>query len=86
MSEPIERVAKAIFDHMFAEHEHVLWDTDDFLRNNYLDCARAAIAAMREPTPEMWEAGRMKWKSSQHASVWSKIVPLYQAMIDEMLK
>jgi hypothetical protein len=42
----VEPVAKAIFNHMFAKHERGLWKSNDFLRNQYLDCARAAIKAM----------------------------------------
>lgn len=53
MNEIIERVANAIEQTMFAPHELPLAAD---LHERYLETARAAIEAMREPTPEMIEA------------------------------
>lgn len=45
----------------------------------FLECARAAIAAMREPTPEMIEAAYYSALDENAAGVW-------RDMIDEALK
>lgn len=66
MSEMIEQVAKAM------ARNHWL---DDSRYKSYLSTAKAAIAAMREPTKEMLEFGC----NSVPIDVW-------QAMIDEALK
>lgn len=52
MTEMIERVAKAIIETMFAEHELPL---EDEIYQKYLVTASAAIEAMRDPTEEMLE-------------------------------
>lgn len=48
--EDVERVARAIFAHMFAPHEWSLWDTE--LRDKYLELARAALKAASSPAAE----------------------------------
>ena len=63
MSEMIERVARAIYDKSpiytakpnIGEPMHALtWDeAEKYGREDYFDQARAAIEAMREPTPGM---------------------------------
>lgn len=70
----IERVARAIAE---AEQEDFMEDYSRYIAN-----ARAAIAAMREPTEEMVEAGRC-WPSppSRRATIQT-----YQWMIDRILK
>ena len=58
MTDMIERVARAIAESdsgpmdsaLFAIHWHEFGES-------YIDCARAAIAAMRDCTPEMLDAG-----------------------------
>lgn len=47
----IERAARAISDTRHEDYDDALW------REMALDCAIAAIEAMREPTPEMVKAG-----------------------------
>lgn len=77
MSEMVERVACAVGDAIEGR------EIDPFLYpeafDHYEKIARAAIAAMREPTETMWDHGasNMQWHSATR--VW-------QAMIDEALK
>ena len=44
----VERVARAIYDSMFAPHERC-WGEDPWLRDRYMDTARAALAALPRP-------------------------------------
>ena len=53
MSEMIERVARAMWRE--CEPSSFGWEESD--RDNYRRLARAAIAAMREPTIALYEAG-----------------------------
>lgn len=55
MSEMIERVANAIYwnDHAGLRGVSAFANANSKLRQTYLGRARTAIAAMREPTPEM---------------------------------
>lgn len=74
MSEMVERVAKAIFKQAIG-HEPV----GDEMPPHWLDHARAAIEAMREPTIVMCEAGETpKALAFGSYSTW-------QAMIDAAL-
>ena len=61
MTDMIERVARAIVDTWAAGAVGVEgggWDAqDDFGKDAARKCARTAIAAMREPTDEMLDAG-----------------------------
>jgi hypothetical protein len=72
MSEPVERVAKAIADRIEAEEALPvpMWPA----------IARTAIAAMREPTPEMIKAANEEIKLGGGA------FDIWRSMIDEMLK
>jgi hypothetical protein len=83
MSEMVERVARAMYaDTREGNSTPVgwLWDHEPAeLRENYLSNARAAIAAMREPTPEMVETGNHELQLFECNCV-------YTAMIDEALK
>ena len=55
MSEMVERVAKAIYE---AGPDGYVWESAaPYWLNEYRDLARAAIAAMREPSVEMEKAG-----------------------------
>lgn len=76
--EMIERVARAIEATMFAPHELPITGE---LHKRYLEAARAAIKAMREPTDEMVEASNREWDgriSHRSSGAW-------QAMIDAAL-
>lgn len=55
MSEMVERVARALWERHMDPDEP--WATvDEFWRETYLEKARAAIEAMRQPTIEMLKA------------------------------
>ena len=73
MTDMIERVARALR----------VADEDTGAPDYYQHMARAAIAAMREPTLEMRHAGR-RVKSSW--LVENEEVEIWQNMIDESLK
>lgn len=77
MSEMVERVARAIS----AKHDWKEWEqTHDESPpwSPYIDDARAAIAAMRNPTEEMVIAVAQQYGPALEAD--------YQAMIDGALK
>jgi hypothetical protein len=77
--EMVQRVAKAIAE---AVGERDPLDPRFLSESAYGDMARAAIAAMREPTEAMCAAG-----ASASTSVRPEGVPLiWRAMIDEVLK
>lgn len=73
MSEMIERVARALF----IEYGHEPEEWCEAHRVHYIAVARAAIAAMREPTEAMVDASGMG--SQLTSGMWS-------AMIDAALK
>lgn len=50
-----ERIARALWNR-FAATDHEAWE-DETSKSPWLDDADAALAAMREPTEEMMEAG-----------------------------
>lgn len=74
-SEMVERVEKALRD---AENPHeAMW-------NDFEAMARAAIAAMREPTEKMVGAGTDE--ASNHDMLQTDAIPeVYRAMIDAAL-
>ena len=80
-SEMVDRVAKAInaagmawlAKHMLAKHITMTWDVPDEV------FARAAIEAMREPTPEMTKAAWAKYEQGHLKTAW-------RLMIDEAMK
>jgi hypothetical protein len=85
MSEMIEKVAKAMWD---ARRGHAnnsgvfleFWGDGSIpKKNGILDEARAAIAAMREPTEMMLWAGNEQLDCAGELRCW-------QAMIDEALR
>lgn len=77
MNEMIERVAKAIEDC----HDEGSWSTWEQIGHQAaLECARAAIAAMRESTDAMIEAG--DWKIDFDCRDSGKI---WNAMVDAAL-
>ena len=75
MTDMIERVADAIIS-------QVLMLRHDTYHSTFLDSARAAIAAMREPTEKMIDAG-----SKEQQNILSKpIEGIWTAMIDAALE
>lgn len=74
-NEMIERVAKVIYE---AEHPglNFLLDASDYAKRICNSQAKAAIAAMREPTEEMIYAG----------SGTDSITARWEAMIDKVLE
>ena len=74
MSEMVERVAKAMVDE----------DGDYTVRDHHRRRARAAIAAMREPTQRMLEVGR---RGPNREYMWDHdALVAWQDMVDEALK
>ena len=74
MTDMIERVAKAIATKALGE---VGRDYDPFAIQKCIPYARAAIAAMREPTNEQYEAlsatGKM-WRELDSRTVWQTYI------------
>lgn len=97
MSELVERVARAIYA---AENpQGRLWeDRADGTRGTYLALARAALAALREPTKEMvaaldWHPDVKLARGDSYASVEDhqkyarkRLIDAYQLMIDAALE
>jgi len=95
VSEMIERVAKATFHAESEPHKLTtgygeLWgwlDVMPAVRERHLSMARAAIAAMTEPTEEMKDAGAEEDDESHSEMAPTTAVHLiYRAMIKEALK
>ncbi len=98
MSEIVERAARAIAAVLTDEGMPVYppedGDHDDVERarwNTVIVAARSAIEAMREPTPEMIEAGRLAIDNAFMAivktgAIRALIPEAFNAMIDESLK
>lgn len=86
MTTMIERVARAMFEHDQLSDEAKLdeWD-DDWIgpqgREQYMSLARAAVAAMREPTDAMVKAGRI-----YHADKRNSVNRVWKKMIDAELR
>lgn len=76
----VERVARAIF--VSADDEHNTWPTPD--HPECMKMARAALAAMRDPTEAMKAVEGVHWDYSCH--VCGGLKEGWQAMIDEALK
>lgn len=78
-SEMVERVAKDL-GRQISGGEVSLGKRHDGSENGWIQAARAAIAAMREPTDAMVDRGLgHQWTEHTAPSVW-------KAMIDEALK
>lgn len=79
---PVERVARAIYERSCADtdYDNLPWaQLLPTVTDAYLGLARAAIAAMREPSPEMVEDG-------EDADLLAENVrQIWHAMIDAML-
>jgi hypothetical protein len=93
MSEMVERVARSIFGSMFTVFEEWLDETGGFdpsrlgpiTAQRWFDCqdaARAAIAAMREPTKEILFA----LQDRPDLAAGTVLPDLWRAMIGELLK
>lgn len=76
MSEMIERVARVLYeDEIGAGFD----ETYNERKTRFLDRARRVVAAMREPTDEMRDAGRAELRNNRTEAA------IYCAMIDEVL-
>jgi hypothetical protein len=81
MSEMIERMAKAMCD----AHIPGSWQTAEWpQRHHYIDQARAAIEAIREPTQAMIAAACDDFDKRGRGQ--QSYTHIWQAMIDEALK
>jgi hypothetical protein len=94
MSEPVERVAKAIAHaQLLRQYVGRLEDIGavieiDHIWPEFIPKARAAISAMREPTPEMIAAAinEFRRQMSPGGELAVDFAKIFQSMIDEMLK
>lgn len=90
--EMVERVAEAIWrtkmdGNMFGLRPAALKHQSQDNRDKYLAIARAAIEAMREPTPHMIEEGWDADKTTYESGGWNgQIDDAWRAMIDASLK
>ena len=84
MTNPVnERVARALFEATHNMQSGWRWH-DDHLHAQWVGYARAAIAAMREPTEEMVEAG---WQEGMAGfGEGEECEPVWRATIDAALK
>lgn len=84
MSEMVERVARAIWEAEPVEHcGRVFEDLFDFEKTDYYQMARAAIAAMREPTKPMVE---VITEGTTQYDIMPPPAEIWGTMIDEALK
>lgn len=82
MSEMVERVARAFYEAQFVNVNRIEWETRSRQgRNEYMRAARAAIAAMRDPTEAMLEAGPPE--PYMDCGVWAKMIDA--ALADETM-
>lgn len=73
----VERVARVIADANMEDFE----ETPAL----HMELARAAIAAMREPTTAMQNAGWREIDAQRFATEDTEVAPIYRAMIDAAL-
>lgn len=88
MSEMVERVAAEIFDSVTQHTMKAVWaDQPMDVRIMWLAAARAAIAAMREPTSAMCEASlKNDWTFADSVNSYAGPIERWRAMIDEALR
>lgn len=94
MTEMVERVARAIFEDAEAQmvaEKHLDkprdWDRIfPWFRNSHIQYARAAIAAMREPTEAMQTVGAAGLGVSDEGDICFNARQAWQDMIDVALK
>lgn len=80
----IERVARALAEHDGARcFEHPIGAASRRLAHHYEAAARAALQAMREPSPGMVEAGI---RAAYVAMIPSEMARIHAAMIDKALE
>jgi hypothetical protein len=73
MSEMVDRVAKALWESSDDTEMGAPWENlTGHWRKTYEDMARVAIAAMREPTQAMLDAGPVE--PYMDAYVWAKMI------------
>lgn len=86
VSEALERAAKAIGERMFVRNGGGTMMPWEFFpeRRIALDYARAAFAALREPTAQMEEAGGVFLDAHEY-ECGVPAGPVWRAMIDEVL-
>ena len=99
MTDTLERVARAIFEAGGYPVDAVKFENHK-LRNDFMQCARAAVEALREPDSQMKQAGERAIirggmpdfpgdrHSTTHYAAVSKAEAgqIWQAMIDAILK
>lgn len=79
MSEMVERVAKVVAEHFDYDLDHL----PKTLRDEWLQAARTAIEAMREPTEDMLHP---LYGSAHGPGPYIEAKALWQDMIDGALK
>ena len=82
----IEKCARAACDAAWAKHGEG-WDhASDWQREEFRLGARAVLTALRDPTPEMVEAGeRAAWDDGNHMPAIRAMEAGWTAMIDRAL-
>lgn len=86
MTDMIEKMARAVRRQQFERTRRLSAFDENYEPNeNELADALAALEALREPTPEMVEAGWLPASSSSDAN-HDEIKAAYQAMIDKALE
>ena len=78
MSDMVERVARAMHEAVYEQSIHDWQNSNDYIRGYLRKQARAAIAAMREPTETMI--------NRKDADGRAMATDIWQSMIDEALK
>lgn len=86
MNDTIDNACKAFYESFFTGMPSNLWaDLPESMRVKYHDNMRAAIAALREPTPEMIHAAEMTGLIGGDRGSFRHAVIVYTAMIDALL-
>ena len=80
MNDMVEQVAKAIWNHRFPDMSWESKSRSEGIKDDYRMNARAAIAAMREPTEAMMQAGDRELGFPEDYRI------AWQASIDEALR
>ena len=93
-NEMVERVAHTLYDERkriceeFGGYQFFTsWDEDNEVFHDQLRReARAVIAAMREPTENMYFTGDREYERERDSILGPAPIPMWRAMIDEALK
>jgi hypothetical protein len=89
MSDMVERVARAVWKAMATKGHPHSWELlHPIKKDQMLEIARFAIAAMREPTEEQTRAGHLEFDLLPFGIAPGPftIQKIYRAMIDEAMK